>query len=88
MAHIQQFGPFEVSPKKGYVSLRTSRQFAMIGPVTKTSIEIGINVKTLPEPEGWTEIGPGNMCNFKRRISTSAEITDSLIDAIRRAYSV
>ena len=45
MKAIDKFGPFEIAPKKGYVSLRGKKQFAMIGPATNTQVEIGLNMK-------------------------------------------
>jgi hypothetical protein len=45
---ITPLGSFDIAPKKGYISLRRNKQFAMIGPATNTRIELGINGKDLP----------------------------------------
>lgn len=86
MAGVAAFGPFEVAPKKGYVSLRRKKQFAMLGPGTKTLLEIGLNAKRDELGAGFAKLPPGGMCQFKRRIASVDEVDAALLAAIRVAY--
>lgn len=86
MAEISKFGEFEVSPKKTYVSLRRKKQFAMVGPATKTQIEVGINSKTLTATDRLVEMPPNSMCNFKVRLSSVDEVDEALIGWIKQAF--
>ena len=65
MAKIQAFGEFEVAPKKGYVSLRRKKQFAMIGPATNTQVEVGLNMKDVPATARLKAMPAGGMCQYK-----------------------
>jgi hypothetical protein len=86
MDRINQFGEFEIAPKKGYVSLRRKKQFAMIGPATKTQVELGLNVKALPAAGRMKEMPKGSMCNYTIRLADAAEVDEELITWIREAY--
>jgi hypothetical protein len=86
MADIHTFGTFEIAPKKSYVSLRRKKQFAMLGPGTKTMLEVGLNAKREELGAGFSKQPPGGMCQFKRRIAGVSEIDAALIAAIRMAY--
>lgn len=86
MQGISTFGPFEIAPKKGYVSLRRKKQFAMLGPGTKTLLEIGLNAKRNDPGAGFSALPPGGMCQFKRRIASVDEVDTALLAAIRIAY--
>jgi hypothetical protein len=86
MKEIRKFGAFEVAPKKAYVSLRRSKQFATIGPATRTEVEIGLNSKTLKAGGRIVKLPPGGMCQFKCRISSAGEVDKSLLAALRQAY--
>lgn len=86
VAAIDQFGSHESAPKKAYVSLRRSKQFAMIGPATKDQIEIGLNVKGLPEHARLKVVPPGGMCQYKLRLSDAKEIDKELLGWLRLAF--
>jgi hypothetical protein len=86
MKAINTFGAFEVAPKKGYVSLRGKKQFAMIGPATNTQVEVGLNMKGVKGTSRLVEQKPGGMCQYKVRLADAKEVDDQLIGWIRTAY--
>jgi hypothetical protein len=86
MAKIRAFGPFEEAPKKSYVSLRRKKQFAMVGPATKDSVEIGLNAKDLSAHPRLKPQPPGSMCNATTRITKASEIDGLLHGWLRQAY--
>ena len=86
MKHIAKFGEFKVVPKKGYVSLRRKRQFAMIGPKTNTRFEVGINAKVLKKDPRLLEQPKGSMCNYIVNLTDAQQVDPELIAWIKSAY--
>lgn len=86
MKHIDRFGEFEIAPKKGYVSLRRKRQFAMIGPKTNTRFEVGINSKGLNKNPRLEAQPKGSMCNYIVSLTDPKEVDAELIGWIKSAY--
>ena len=86
MAAIGKFGDFEVAPKKGYVSLRRKKQFAMIGPGSATRVDVGLNMKGVPATERLLAEKPGGMCQYKVKLTTPAEVNTELVGWLRQAY--
>ena len=86
ISQIKSFGDFEEAPKKTYVSLRRKKQFAMVGPATKDSVEIGLNAKDLPVHPRLKPQPPGSMCNATIRIASAAELDSLLMGWLRQAY--
>ena len=86
MKEIGKFGEFEVLPKKGYVSLRRKKQFAMIGPKTNTRFEVGINTKDLSKNARLLEQPRGSMCNYIIQLTDVQEVDDELVAWLKSAY--
>ena len=58
----------------------------MIGPVTNTRVEVGINHKTLPGTERLIAQPAGGMCTHKIKLTRAADVDEELIAWIRSAY--
>ncbi|MCW1968809.1 MAG: DUF4287 domain-containing protein [Anaerolineae bacterium] len=86
MSEIAKLGDFEIAPKKGYVSLRRKKQFAMLGPGTKQRLEVGLNMKGVAANERLQEMPAGGMCQYKVFLSSIAEVDQELMDWVRQAY--
>ena len=86
MAELNLFGEFEVAPKKGYLSLRRKKQFAMVGPATNARIEVGINQKELSGGERLAAQPAGGMCSHKVKLTRLSEVDAELISWLRSAF--
>jgi hypothetical protein len=86
ISKIRAFGEFDEAPKKAYVSLRRKKQFAMLGPATKDSVEIGLNAKDLPAHARLKPQPAGSMCSVTTRITSAAEVDAQLQGWLRQAY--
>ena len=86
MEQLAAFGPFEIAPKKTYLSLRRKKQFAMVGPATNSRVDVGLNATDL-EPAGRLEAMPPNsMCKFRVRLTEPSQVDAELVAWIRRCY--
>ncbi len=86
MASIGTFGPFEIAPKKGYVSLRRKKQFATLGPKTNERFELGINLREAVAHPWVKALQAGGMCQYVAALATTADIDARLIAVVRRAF--
>jgi predicted transport protein len=85
---INTFGrDIEFTPKKGYVSVRRVKQFAILQPSTATRFDIGINLKGMA-PNGKLEAsGTWNgMVSHRVRIESAAEFNKEIMLWLKQAY--
>jgi predicted transport protein len=87
MEIIRAFGKdIEESPKKAYMSLRRNRQFACVGPFTKTRMDLQIHLKGHPETDRLKAV-KGGMTSHVVKISSLLEIDDEVIAWLKEAYA-
>ena len=85
---IARFGKdVELAPKKAYVSVRRSKQFAILQPSTKTRFDVGIQLKGKAAKGRLEKAGSWNaMVSHRVRLSSAKEVDAELIGWLRRAY--
>jgi len=88
IAALRRFGnDVEVSPKKAYVSLRRSKQFAILQPSTATRLDVGINLKGKPAKGRLEASGSFNsMVSHRVRVESAADANAELVGWLREAY--
>ena len=87
MTLIEGFGPdIEVAPKKGYLSLRRRKQFAMIKPAAK-HIDLGLVLPGSPVVGRLESAATFNaLFTHRVRVGSIGEIDDELAGWLRDAY--
>jgi hypothetical protein len=66
-------------PKKGYLSLRRKKQFAVVGPRTKGRLEIGLNAKDLGGSGRLVSMPAGGMCQSRVFLTTPKYVGPELL---------
>jgi hypothetical protein len=88
LAAVRKFGgDVEVAPKKGYVSLRRSKQFAIVQPSTATRLDVGLNLKGT-DPAGRLEPSGSfnSMVSHRVRLDSRKAVDKELIGWLKEAY--
>jgi predicted transport protein len=77
----------EVAPKKAYVSLRRSKQFALIQPSTASRVDVGINLKGAPPTDRLEAAGSFNaMVSHRVRVTEAGQVDAELKRWLKQAY--
>ncbi|MFO0934884.1 MAG: DUF5655 domain-containing protein [Gemmataceae bacterium] len=86
MKKLAGFGEFEVAPKKGYLSLRRKKQFACIGPATKTRVDIGIILKDAEATDRFVAQPAAAMFPFKVGLTSTTDVDKELVSWLKKAF--
>jgi len=77
----------EIAPKKTYVSLRRSKQFAIVQAATRSRVDLGLNLKGV-EPTERLEGGNvfSGMCTHRVRLHSPEDVNTEVISWLRQAF--
>jgi Domain of unknown function (DUF5655) len=90
LSEIRRLGPFDIAPKKGYLSLRRRKQFAMVQPSTASRIDLGLILPAGTAVTGRLESAGGfnRLFTHRVRITTATDLDDELCGWLASAYTL
>ena len=88
VAAARRFGSdVEIAPKKTYVSLRRSKQFALIQPSTRDRVDLGINLKSVEPTARLEASGSFNaMVSHRVRLTEPKDVDKDVKQWLKAAY--
>jgi hypothetical protein len=86
---VEAFGKdVEFAPTKAYMSLRRSKQFALIQPSTATRLDLGLNLQGVPASGRLEASGSWNaMCSHRVKLASPADVDADVKAWLKRAYN-
>jgi hypothetical protein len=80
-------GDVEIAPKKANVSLRRSKQFALVQPSTKTRMDLGFVLRGV-EAEGVLEAAGSwnSMFTHRVRLNSAEDFNEEVVKWLKAAY--
>jgi Domain of unknown function (DUF5655)/Domain of unknown function (DUF4287) len=90
LGQIRALGAFDIAPKKGYLSLRRRKQFAMIQPSTASRIDLGLILPPTTPVTGRLESAAKFNALFTHRVrlTAAADLDDELRGWLAAAYTL
>ena len=89
LTEIRALGAFDIAPKKGYLSLRRRKQFAMIQPSTASRIDLGLILPAIPVTVRLEPAATFNpLFTHRVRITAATDLDDELRGWLAAAYAL
>jgi hypothetical protein len=90
LGEIHALGAFDIAPKKGYLSLRRRKQFAMVQPSTTSRIDLGLILPVTTPATGRLESAAkfNALFTHRVRITAATDLDDELRDWLATAYAL
>ena len=90
LGQIRALGTFDIAPKKGYLSLRRRKQFAMVQPSTTSRIDLGLILPATTPATGRLEPAAkfNPLFTHRVRITAATDLDDELRGWLATAYAL